>query len=111
MGRDVVCTNMLAQRVRMPDAATNEAEKRRATNHYCDTPAAGSESEGVSGMDAGSVRACGVVRLVIRFKLQMQCWISVESGGTKLGLRVIHDLGEFRIIHSTIRHTLPTEVA
>jgi hypothetical protein len=31
----------------MPDPAPNEAEKRRATNHHCDTPAAGSESEGV----------------------------------------------------------------
>jgi len=36
--------------------------KRWATKDHCDTPAAGSESEGVSGMDAGSQRACGVRR-------------------------------------------------
>ena len=31
----------------MPDPAPEEAGKRRAAKHHCDTPAAGSESEGV----------------------------------------------------------------
>jgi len=51
-----------AQRVRMPDDAPDEAEKRRAAKNRYDTAAAGSKAEGVSGMEAGSVRACGVGR-------------------------------------------------
>ena len=55
---DITSVLQLAQGS-MPDAAPDGAEKRRATNHHCDTPAAGWESEGVGRMDATAWRACG----------------------------------------------------
>ena len=38
----------------MPDAAPDRSGKRRATKDHCDTPAAGSEPEGVRRMDAAA---------------------------------------------------------
>ncbi len=65
----------------MPDAAENEAEKRRATNHHCDTPVAGSESEGVCGVDAVAQEEGDCTAFDVSFAARLNCIPNGTSPG------------------------------